>query len=143
MTVLPWWPIALKELGVAEVAGPGDNPRITAYLGSTGLPTSLAQDDETPWCSAFVQWCVNQVGVKGTGSAWARSWLEWGHPWLSPMEAPLGAVLVFARPGGGGHVGFWAGLDGTQSIDHLLVLGGNAQQDLLDVAAAGEKLDTS
>ncbi|KKK66354.1 hypothetical protein LCGC14_2964930, partial [marine sediment metagenome] len=40
-----------------------------------------ASEDETPWCSSFVNFCVCEAGynpIKETGSARARSWLSWG-----------------------------------------------------------------
>ena len=74
----PWLEIAEREQGVAEVPGAGDNPRVVDYLMSTTLGSLENQNDETPWCSAFVNWCMEQAGIKGTNSAWARSWLDWG-----------------------------------------------------------------
>lgn len=123
--VLPWWPIALKEMGVAEVQGEGDNPRIQEYLRSTTIGADLAKEDETPWCSAFVNWCVQQAGgVIGTKSAWARSWLMWGRAPRPLEDVPLGAILIFTR-GEGGHVGFWAGPGENPRPDLIRVLGGN------------------
>lgn len=113
----PWWPIAQRELGVKEAAGPADNPRIVQYLRSTTLDAPTASNDETPWCSAFVNWCVEQSGYEGTNSAAARSWLHWGRS----LERPtLGCIVVLTREGGG-HVGFYAGEEG----DNLLIFGGN------------------
>ncbi|WP_224984859.1 TIGR02594 family protein [Geomonas agri] len=69
----PWMGIARKEIGQKEVAGHRDNPRILSYHATTTLK---ATDDETPWCSSFVNWCLKQAGVKGTDSAAATSWVE-------------------------------------------------------------------
>lgn len=74
-----WMPIAALELGVAETAGPGSSARVLEYLASTNLHAALAKDDSTPWCSAFVNWCVEKAGFAGTDSAAARSWLGWGR----------------------------------------------------------------
>lgn len=111
-----WLSIALAEDGVREIPGARDNARILEYLRTTG--SSL--HDETPWCSAFVQWCLGRAGVAGTGEANARSWLGWGQATL-PV---LGCIVVFSRDEAGpkaGHVGFYV----AQSDDHVLTFGGN------------------
>ena len=149
MNVLPWWPIALKEMGVEEVPGPMGNLRILEYLASTTIGKDLAESDETPWCSAFANYCVERAGVQGTNSAWARSWLKWGREWGTGLMTlaldgrsvvpPAGAICVFER-GSGGHVGFFAGLrvrwgepPGPDAIATMEVLGGN-QGDRVQVS---------
>lgn len=122
----PWMPIATSELGVREVLGEGVNPRVAQYLGSTNLDRKAASDDSTPWCSGFVNWCVEKAGLVGTDSASARSWLDWGRPITMPRR---GCVSVFKRDGGG-HVGFYIGRTQT----HIQVLGGN-QSNMVSVAA--------
>jgi uncharacterized protein (TIGR02594 family) len=118
----PWVEIALGEQGVKAFPGTmSANPRVLQYLQSTTLPAPLAQTDETFWCSAFVNWCVEQAGFEGTDSAMARSWSTWGQAIDQPIR---GCIVVFERPEGGptaGHVGFFMGDAG----DSLLVLGGN------------------
>jgi uncharacterized protein (TIGR02594 family) len=111
-----WLTIARKELGTSEISGAKDNPRIVEYHATTGLSAS---DDETPWCSSFVNWCMDRAGINGTDSAMARSWLKWGHGIVQPKP---GAITVFTRgqyPAG--HVAFYLSTDG----DNIRVLGGN------------------
>lgn len=101
-----WYKIAIKELGVKEIDGSGNNKRILEYHSTTSLQ---AEEDSVPWCSAFVNWCFLQAGIKGTNSAMARSWLKWGQEVKEPY---LGCVVVFARgvyPQG--HVGFFVAED--------------------------------
>jgi len=112
-----WLQIARGELGQAEVPGPGSNPRIVEYLRSTDLGAPDDRRDETPWCSAFVNWCIKQAGLKGTDSAAAASWRHWG---VELEDGRLGCVVVMTRPGGN-HVGFYEG----ENDDGVLVLGGN------------------
>jgi len=123
----PWYEIALEELAasVAESVT-GDHPRILEYLATlTDLEKGEAERDSTPWCSAFVNWCLIQSGIAGTNSGWARSWAIWGEA----IDAPrLGAIAVWARgrqsadePVVTGHVAFVVEDRG----DSLLVLGGN------------------
>ena len=99
----PWLAIALAERGTREFPGDADNPRVVEYLHSTNLGTPSWNQDETPWCSAFVNWCMEKAGYEGTDSAWARSWLSWGKPVEKPVP---GCVAVFTREGGG-HVGLY------------------------------------
>ena len=80
---------ALNEIGVTEYPGEGSNPRIVEYLSVVGF-----NDEKYGWCSAFLCWSMAGAGLKHTGSALARSWLEWG----SPVETPqLGDICVFKR----------------------------------------------
>jgi len=116
-----WYQIAIAELGQQEIAGTAHNPRIVAYHQATGL---RAQDDETPWCGAFVAWCLGTAGIPydKASAASARSWLDWGRKLEHPT---IGCVAVFwrgHRDGWQGHVGFYAGRD---SQGRILVLGGN------------------
>lgn len=124
----PWLSIALDEMrdGVVEVPGPGDEPRVVEYHSATSL---AAQDDEVPWCSSFVNWCMWEGGIGATRSARARSWLRWG---VAVDPPPYGAVVVLQRGGGNqpgrnvveapGHVGFYVGHAGPEEV---LILGGN------------------
>ncbi len=117
----PWLAFAKREMdtGVEEIGGARDNPRIVEYHATTTLKAS---DDETPWCSSFVNWCMDQAGIRGTRSAAARSWLNWAHG--ITLETPRkGAVVIFERPPKptSGHVAFFWDSSGN----HVNVLGGN------------------
>jgi uncharacterized protein (TIGR02594 family) len=116
----PWMDIARSKMGQAEIPGPPANPDIVEFLYSTTLDGPDKERDETPWCSAFVNWCIEQVGYQGTDSAWARSWLAWGQEadWNNLLP---GAIVVLRRGENSGHVGFFVGSD-DQSIT---LLGGN------------------
>ncbi len=117
----PWLTIARAEVGVKERAGKEHNPRILQYLASTTLPTALRVLDETPWCSAFTNWCMQQAGYVGTGKANARSWLNWGERLEQPKRGCV-VVLWRAMPSGTqGHVAFWLG----EANNHVTLLGGN------------------
>lgn len=129
-----WFAVARRELerGICEVPGAGSEPSVVTYLKSTTLGKEPSSSDETAWCSAFVNWCVEQTGLEGTDSAAARSWLRWGEALNTPS---LGCVVVFSRPDAGphaGHVGFFVSQDPAKgTID---VLGGN-QDDCVSIKA--------
>ncbi len=111
-----WMIIAAQEKGVSEIVGLEANKRIVEYASETSLH---ATSDEVPWCSSFVNWCMKKSLIKGTNSAAARSWLEWGYK----CEPRTGCVVVLQRGNDGisGHVGFLVEHD--QAFVHLL--GGN------------------
>lgn len=122
MRVPPWMLVAAQELGVSEILGPRDNPRIRLYHASTTLGD---QPDAVPWCSSFVNWCFETADHDGTNSAAARSWESWGRG----ASIRYGAVATVPRKGGSGrHVFLIAGWTGT----HVFGLGGN-QSDTVNI----------
>jgi uncharacterized protein (TIGR02594 family) len=121
-----WYAIAQNEIGVHEESLPGQHtPRIVEYHSTTTLK---ATDDETPWCSSFVNWCMKQAGIRGTGSAAAKSWLNWGQALEDSRE---GAVVVIKKKSSGSdkatgsssgfHVAFFV----SKTETHIRLLGGN------------------
>lgn len=119
--------IARQELAdnIYEFPGKKTNPRIYLYHASTGH----GDEDSVPWCSSFVNYCVEKAGLKGTDSKAARSWHEqgWGD---EVTDAPReGDIVVWRRqwtnaagkPEVGGHVGFLVSANSTS----ITVLGGN------------------
>jgi uncharacterized protein (TIGR02594 family) len=124
----PWLVLAEREMGNTAVPGTGDNPRIVEYLKTT--PTAK-QNDEEAWCAAFINWCMEQAGLEGTGDPAARSWLTWGKALAEPRQ---GCVTVLKRGNDPalGHVGFYVATvetkePGSQNfeIGSIALLGGN------------------
>jgi uncharacterized protein (TIGR02594 family) len=118
-----WAKIAYKEIGVKEVSGRGDNPRVVEYHKSTNMGESA---DSVPWCSSFVNWCFTQAGIKGTHKASARSWLKWGIKLDKPLP---GCVVVFwrgSKESWQGHVAFYVG----ENKHYISVLGGNQHDEV-------------
>lgn len=112
--------IAKKELGVHETGN--NNPRIVEYLKSVDLDES-ERDESTAWCSAFMNWCLQQAGGKGTRNAMARSFLSYGRKLKDPEP---GCILVMWRgspESESGHVGFFVGYTEDKAL--VKVLGGN------------------
>lgn len=113
-----WMPVARAEIGVQTYPPGQSNPRVTEYHGLTNI---AGYDDKASWCSSFVNWTLAQVGIAGTGSALARSWLDWGQPLAAPVPGCI-AVLSREDPAGWkGHVGFFLRADDQ----HVYLLGGN------------------
>lgn len=114
----PWMTVAQAEIGVCQFPAGRSNPRITEYHEDTNIQ---GYDDKASWCSSFVNWCLARVGIAGTGSALARSWLEWGEPLQQPVP---GCIVVLYRDDPNswkGHVGFFLRAD----EEHVYLLGGN------------------
>jgi len=115
----PWIAVARGELGQRDYPGPRYNPRVVEYLNTTGLQ---GNDDETSWCSAFVNWCMLQARQRGTNNAAAKSWLTYGQARGSPRP---GCIVVLWRESPSswkGHVGFF---DGFDIGNRVRLLGGN------------------
>ena len=119
-----WVKIAQSELdrGVEEGR---DTSRIEQYHATTrGDPAS----DSVPWCSSFVNFCVEQAGFQGTKSRLARSWLEWG---VDAGNFVPGCIVVLKRGNPPkGHVGLYVGRESGR----VRLLGGN-QGDKVSIAS--------
>jgi uncharacterized protein (TIGR02594 family) len=92
----PWLAAALaeEEKGIRE-RDPATTARILEYLGTCHDVTDDEKTrDDTPWCSAFINWCVIQAGLPGTNSGWATSWAQWGEEDPNPG---FGSIVVWRR----------------------------------------------
>lgn len=125
MNVTPYW-MAERYIGIKEVPGTKDNPAILAMLRLDG---EWPQDEDVPWCSAFVNWICWGLRLPRSKSLSARSWLGVGQA-VSPADAKVGWDIVILNRAGGpadpnvqgpGHVGFFSGIDDA----NIAVLGGN------------------
>lgn len=112
-----WLTEAKKHIGLREIPGSRHNKTIILWLAKLKAWWS---DDETPWCGTFVAQCLQSSGLP-VAKNWfrAKDWATYGSNLRFSHLAP-GAILVFAREGGG-HVGFYVGEDGS----FYYVLGGN------------------
>ena len=122
-----WFRWGLNELGIREIPGKTNNGRIMAYRKLAKTPFS-GDEDRVPWCSIFANAALEQTGLRGTRSALARSFLDWGQQLEKPA---LGAVVVLSSARGtwSGHVGFYRG----ETPDEVYLLGGN-QGDAVSIA---------
>lgn len=117
----PWLTEARRHLAVREIAGAHHHPLILLMWKT--IKRGGIKDDETPWCAAFVGFCLERVGITSTRFESARSYLTWGRPLKEPV---LGCIVVLSREGGG-HVGFLTGVTGDGRV---LLLGGNQANEV-------------
>ena len=109
---------AVKLYGTKEIVGKQHSKEILSWANDVGLG-KIYTNDELPWCGLYAAIVVKRAGFDVVKDPlWARNWNNFGN---KVDVAMLGDVLVFTRPGGGGHVGFYVGEDAT--CYH--VLGGN------------------
>lgn len=130
-----WLKFAETKIGQHEVKG-GENPFILECHATTSL---CAKEDEIPWCSSFVNRCIIAAGLRGTNSAAAISWLEWGEGLKTPVEGCI--TIIRQRKKGedkatgsssGNHVAFFKKIEDGR----IFLLGGN-QSDSVKVSSFG------
>lgn len=121
--------LAFEELGVSEIAGAKHNKRILEYAEKSGFEG--ISDDETPWCSTFVNFCCEELGYEKSGKANARSWMQIGKKITYPKP---GDITVFWRESihsWKGHVGLFLGYSSDKK--KVFCLGGN-QGNIVSIA---------
>ncbi len=131
---LIWIAEARKYLAEEEIPGPETNLRLKKLFD---LVDGLIDDrylggmdeDDIPWCAAFVSGVLESVGIESARSWWARSYRHWGRSLFGPV---YGAVVVFERGPTSGHVGFVVGKTDRSTHSPLWILGGN-QSDAVNV----------
>ena len=96
---------ACKCLGISEIPGSEHEQIILGWFHELGY--NWIKDDETSWCSLFVNIVAKRAGVEYTKKLNARSWLEIGENIEKPL---LGDVVIIWREKPNswkGHVGFF------------------------------------
>lgn len=112
--------IALNEIGVAEIKGKVDNPRVVNYFDEIGFD-GKALKDETAWCSAFANWVALKAGLDRSGKLNARSWLTVGTAVTTPEIGDVVVLWRVAKNDWRGHVGFFV----RETKNWIYILGGN------------------
>lgn len=111
---------ALSQYGVTEEPGKmNNNPVIMGYFNV--IEQTWVENDETAWCSAFINWCAKSAGYEMSDKLTARSWMHVGNRVDNPE---VGDVVILWRDkpdSWKGHVGLY-----IKSDDYWVwVLGGN------------------
>ena len=105
--------------GLAEFPGNSHNDNVVSLFHELGYKN--INDDETPWCAAFMNYCAKQIGAQYPSGLRAKSWLDIGKGTKSPMP---GDIIVFWRnnkKSTAGHVGMYI----TEDNDYVYCFGGN------------------
>lgn len=125
--------LAYDIVGIKEISGEIHNSKIVEMYR---LVTGKIFGDETPWCAAFVGYCLIKCGLESTGKLNARSYLKYGMQISDSFEPRR--ILQFAQAGDiitlwrdspeswKGHVGFYSGHDD----EYVYVLGGNQNNEV-------------
>ena len=118
--------VAQRYLGVREIPGKRHNPKILNWLRMIQV---AVYDDETPWCSTFVNFCALEAGYERTGSLAARSWLRIGDE-IPTAQAREGDVIIFRRGKSNwqGHVTFLKHYNRERGT--MICLGGNQRDEV-------------
>jgi uncharacterized protein (TIGR02594 family) len=119
--------IAESLIGQKEIKGSRDNPIIMLMFQTLGH--DWVEHDETPWCAAYVGYCLEEGGIRSTRKLNARSYESYGQLVYKPgkkgklSDARKGDICVFSRGNSSwqGHVAFYT----RHTAKSIYVLGGN------------------
>jgi len=129
---------ALSHYGLKEIPGPDHTKRILnmfRYIGFENI-----KDDETPWCTAFVLYCLKKYGVSIPNTLKARDLAKIGNA-IDPSAATVCGhnfvdIPVFWRGhkhAETGHVGFFI----SYVKESINILGGN-QSNQVNIKSYGK-----
>lgn len=120
--------LAQRFIGIKEIGGAKNCEMIMAMLR---LDNDWPENDETPWCSAFVNYICWLLRLPRSKSLLARSWLNIGYEpedgWTVGFDVVILKRGIAQQPGpenltAPGHVGFFAGFQREKIVN---ILGGN------------------
>jgi uncharacterized protein (TIGR02594 family) len=101
---------AVKLYGIREIVGKVHSKEILSWAKELSMEKTYT-NDEIPWCGLFTAIVIKRAGFEPVKDPlWAKNWNSFGS---KQNVAMFGDVLIFTRPGGGGHVGFYVGEDST------------------------------
>lgn len=109
---------ALSQCGIMETQGDKSNPEINKYFSIMGQTWA---DDETSWCSAFINWVAITAGYESSGQLNARSWLDVGEVITNPEPGDIVVLWRESKTSWKGHVGIFC----SRIDDAIWVYGGN------------------
>ncbi len=110
--------VARNYLGMHELR---DNAKLIDFLNKCGCPVNPSI---TEWCGAFVNACLVEAGYPSTKSFMARSFLSYGNQCMCP---DIGDIIVLKNGNSDvlGHVGFFIAHIIRNGVPHVLLIGGN------------------
>ena len=118
---------AFRDLGMREVPGNRDNPRVLEMFRTVGH--AWVEHDETAWCAAAVGTWLAEANMPFLRSLGARPYAKWGTGTQTPKR---GDVVVMKRGNSSwqGHVALYLGT----KAGRVYVIGGN-QRDSVSVTS--------
>lgn len=116
--------IAISQIGIKEFVGSKHNPEVLKYFREIGH--DWVKDDETAWCSAFVNWCLKKANKPISGKLNARSWLDIGEKVKVPQVGDLVILWRDDPASWKGHVGIFCREQGH----YIYILGGNQKNSV-------------
>lgn len=116
--------LAEKELGVRELSGKNDGPRVELYLRHVGLKKGYA------WCAAFVSWLHGQAGYAKPRSAWSPDLFPASRRCINAQPAAV-LGIYFPALKRIAHVGLVTGIrdDWVESIEGNTNAAGSREGD--------------
>ena len=123
--------IASQEIGTTEIEGSRSNPRILEYAKVAGFE-GWYHNDDTPWCSVFLNWATEKAGLERSKSGRASSWQQVGRAIAKPEPGDLALFVPVPNASSVTHVGIYLGY--SQDQTRIYVLGGN-QSDQVNITA--------
>lgn len=117
--------LGISFLGLKEYIGKEHNHIIIDMFDTIGH--SWVKDDETAWCSCFINYISQKLQLASSKKLNARSWLQIGEEIISPIP---GDIIVFwreSKQSWKGHVGVFIGYDKQGNI---FCLGGNQNNEV-------------
>ena len=120
--------VGVSQLGVKGTLGSSHNPQILKYFRDIGH--EWVKDDETAWCAAYLNWCLQRAGLPHTGKLNARSFLKYGDETTKPILGDLAVLWRISPTSAYGHVGFYL----AEQKNYIFLLGGN-QSNSVTVSA--------
>jgi len=101
----------------------GEHPDIIRFFQEIKHPEF--DEDEVPWCAAFIGACLYESNYGHNGSAWAAHYGIWDG--ADEVDEPQYGDIVVMTRNGGGHVAFFVkdNVNGT-----IRVLGGNQNDEV-------------
>lgn len=86
---------------VREIGGQNRGPDVEKYLSFVNVGPG------SPWCAAFVSWCLAHAGWPRFKSASVAAWARWGIHSARTLKKPArGCLFYYLNADGTGHIGF-------------------------------------
>ena len=117
---------ACQYIGMREIVDK-DKHNVVILKMFAEIGYNQVLDDETAWCSCFINYLALKIHASRSGKLNARSWMHAGQPTKTPVP---GDIVVFWREkpeSWKGHVGIFIGYN---EHGNIYCLGGNQDNEV-------------